>query len=231
MLFEPGGPPGDAGDRLKKKISDRVAGRLRVSAIYSVGLLEMSDSVNCFRARFPDVELSLDYVHPDEVYRRVEEDEADLGIVSFPRSGGEFTAIRWQEQQMQLVVAADHKLAGRRHSRVSVVAGEPFVGFCRDLTIRRKIDHWLKEEQVVVQVVHEFDNCENIKRAVEIGSGVSILPAPTVQGEIEQGTLAAVKFDGVDWCRPLGFIHRRNRLPTTAGEKFIELLKEATHVV
>lgn len=211
------------------EISDRVVGRLRVSAIYSVGLLEMAGSVGCFRDQFPDVELSLDYVHPDEVYRRVEEGEADLGIVSFPRSGGDFAAIPWQEQRMQLVVSPDHELAGRRHEQVGVLAGEPFVGFCRELKVRRQIDRWLKEEQVLVHVIHEFDNCENIKRAVEIGAGVSILPEPTVRSEIEQGTLVAVKLVGVDWCRPLGFIHRRNRPPTTAGAKFIELLKDAPH--
>ena len=36
----------------------------------------------------------------------------------------------------------------------------------------------------------EFDNIENIKRAVEIASGVAILPAPTLAGEVRAGTLA-----------------------------------------
>ncbi|MFP6770646.1 MAG: LysR family transcriptional regulator, partial [Planctomycetaceae bacterium] len=45
------------------EISDRVIGRLRVAAIYSVGLLEMTDSISRFGEAFPDVSLTLDYVH------------------------------------------------------------------------------------------------------------------------------------------------------------------------
>jgi DNA-binding transcriptional LysR family regulator len=37
-----------------------------------------------------------------------------------------------------------------------------------------------------------FDNIQMIKEAVALGSGVSILPARTMQAEIEQGRLVAV---------------------------------------
>ena len=38
-------------------------------------------------------------------------------------------------------------------------------------------------------VALEFDNIENIKRAVEIPAGVAILPEPTLAREVEAGTL------------------------------------------
>jgi DNA-binding transcriptional LysR family regulator len=78
-------------------------------------------------------------------------------------------------------------------------------------------------------VVHEFDNCEHIKRAVEVGSGVSILPEPTLRRELAQGSLVSLSPTASDWKRPLGFIHRRNRQLSTAAERFIERLLETTH--
>lgn len=212
-----------------RKMVDKVVGKVRIAAIYSVGLSEMDRYVARFREQFPEAELRIDYVHPDEVYRRVAADEADLGLVSFPKEGGEFTAQEWQRQPMVLVVPPEHRLAedGREFGGVSVqsLGGENFVGLTEELKIRRQIDRWLKSEKVSVNVVHSFDNIENIKRAVEIGSGVSILPEPTVQREVEAGTLVALPLKDVDWHRPIGVIHRRHKTLSTAASKFKELLK------
>ena len=215
-------------DRVRQMV-DKVVGKVRIAAIYSVGLSEMDRYVAKFREQFPEVELRIDYLHPDEVYRRVSADEADLGLVSFPKEGGEFTAQEWQQQPMVLVVPPDHKLVdeGREQSGVSVQAleGEDFVCFTEELKIRRQIDRWFKGEKISVNVVHSFDNIENIKRTVEIGSGVSILPEPTVRREVDAGTLVALQLKDVAWHRPIGVIHRRNKTLSTAASKFKELLK------
>jgi hypothetical protein len=76
-----------------------------------------------------------------------------------------------------------------------------------------------------VNVVHEFDNIETIKRAIEIGSGVALLPRPTVWQEISSGILSAVDLSDVNLVRPLGIVHKRNKQLTTAVQKFIELLQ------
>jgi DNA-binding transcriptional LysR family regulator len=214
-------------DRVRKMV-DKVVGRVRVAAIYSVGLSEMDRYVARFRELYPDAELRIEYLHPDEVYRRVSADEADLGLVSFPKEGGEFTAQEWQQQPMVLVVPPGHKLVdeGREQAGVSVHAleGEDFICFTEELKIRRQIDRWLKGEKIAVNVVHSFDNIENIKRAVEIGSGVSILPEPTVRREVEAGSLVALRLKDVAWHRPIGAIHRRHKSLSTAASKFKELL-------
>ena len=213
-------------------INDRVTGRLRVAAIYSVGLVEMAESVSEYRDTYPDVSLSVDYLHPDAVAQRILDGDADLGIVSFPRAAGEFTVVPWLEQKMVIVLPPDHPQAPRNGSdgcrSPEVLASEPFVGFCSDLRIRRQIDRWLKTAGVSVDVVHEFDNCEHIKRAVEAGSGVAILPEPTLRSEVARGSLVTLDPGTADWKRPLGFIHRRNRQLTTAAQRFIEKLEETT---
>ena len=56
--------------------------------------------------------------------------------------------------------------------------GEPFVAFDAGLTIRKAIDRALRQHNVRVNIVMEFDNIETIKQAIIIAAGVSILPAP-----------------------------------------------------
>lgn len=217
----------DIEDRVQR-IGDRVTGRIRIAAIYSVGLLQMSTYVEKFRQRFPDVELHLDYLHPSDVYDHVSKEESDLGLMSFPTPGHEFDVIPWIGESMVAVVPCNHPLAGERGVSISQLENEPFVSFTSDLRIRRELDRWLKKANVHVENVYEFDSIEHVKRAVEIGTGISILPEPTVHRERDNETLAVLKLKDVDWVRPLGMIHKRGRTLTSALTKFTELLLSET---
>ncbi len=217
-------------DRVQQ-MRNKVIGRVRLAAIYSVGLLQMDTYAKRYKTQFPDVVLQLEYLHPDEVYSRVLNDEADLGIVSFPRGGNEIASIPWQNQEIVLVVPRGHRLAGRPPIAPAQLDGESFVGFTSELTIRKQIDRWFKQANIAVDFVHLFDNVENIKRAVEIGSGVALLPAPTVRREAETGSLCAVSIEGTPWHRPLGIIHRRNRTLTNPARKLVELLRESPELI
>lgn len=214
-----------------RQLSGCVAGRLRVAAIYSVGLLQLDSYVHCFEQAYPDVEVHVEYVHPDQVYDRIRSDKADIGLVSFPEDSSEFSTISWQEQQISLIVHPDHPLAKSASddydsAPVEVIQGEDFVNFTSELKIRNQLDRWLREAGVSPSVVHEFDNVEQIRRAVEDGLGIALLPEATVSRSVETGTLVSLKLENVEWFRPLGVIHKRNRRLSNAADRFVELLHE-----
>ena len=210
-------------DRVRQA-QNKVAGRVRVAAIYSVGLLQMDAYARRFHELYPETELELDYLHPDAVSARILSNEADLGLVSFARTSSEISVIAWQEQPIALVTPPGHRLAGEETIPVPEIHGENFVAFTPELRIRRQIDRWLKRLKVSVNVVHEFDNIENIKRAVEIGAGLALLPLATVRRELAAGTLRSVALRDITWSRPLGIVHKRNRTMKTAVLKLVELL-------
>ncbi len=212
-----------------QEFAKKVAGRLRVAAIYSVGLSEMEHYVSQFAERFPDVELRVDYLHPEEVYDRVSSDMADVGLVSFPRDSGDFACISWQEQRMVVVVPPSHPFAKRGGSSITVAEldGQNFVALTHDLRVRKEIDKWLRQRKVSVNVACEFDNIDAVRRAVEDGMGVALLPSPTVDRSVETGTLVRFELADADWFRPLGLIHKRSRRLSTAADRFIELLHDA----
>ncbi len=209
-----------------QECSDRVSGRVRVASIYSVGLLQMTDYVRRFREEFPDVDLTLDYAQPDDVYTKVLRDEVDLGIVSFPKDGGEVGCIDWQDQEMVLAVGNDNELAVLDSVPITELSGQNVVAFSNDLMIRRKTEKLLRKSHVNVNVVHEFDNLETIKRAVEINLGVAILPLATLRRELEFQTLKAIPFSDCEFVRPLGIVHKRHKHLSRAAEKFVEILHE-----
>jgi len=212
-------------DRILQR-RDKVVGPVRVASIYSVGLLQMDCYVKEFERLYPDAALDLQYLHPEEVLNRVTNEEVDLGLMSFAPRRADLVCETWQDQPIVLVVAPQHRLAGRKALRASELDGESLVGFTSELRMRQETDRWLKQAKVSVNVVHAFDNIENIKRAVEVGSGIGLLPIATVRRELEIGSLVAIELQDVAWVRRLDIVFKRTKPFTTAISRFLELLHQ-----
>jgi DNA-binding transcriptional LysR family regulator len=201
---------------------------VRVAAIYSVNFHDMSRCVRQFNELWPQAHVELEYLHPARVWERVLNDEVDVGIISFPQERRDLTLIPWRDEPMVVACHPQHRFAGKAKIAVRQLAGEPFVGFDPDLVIRKRIDGFLREHGVEAKVTLTFDNIEAVKRAVEAGSGVAILPRPTLEHELQAGTLAAVPLSGLNFVRPLGIIYRRGRRLYPTTEAFIDLLKNGS---
>lgn len=212
-------------DRILQR-RDKVVGPVRVASIYSVGLLQMDCYVKEFERLYPDAALDLQYLHPEEVLELVTNEEVDLGLMSFAPRRADLVCETWQDQPIVVVVSPQHRLAGRKTLRVCELDGESLVGFTSALRMRQEMDRWLKQAKVSINVVHAFDNIENIKRAVEVGSGIGLLPIATVRRELEIGSLVAVELEDVVWVRRLDIVYKRTKPFTTAISRFLELMHQ-----
>lgn len=206
---------------------------VRLAAIYSVGLHDLSQYVDRFHALVPGAGVDLEYMHPDEVSQRILNDQSDLGLMSFVTPGRELTAIPWQRQLMVVACPPTHRfaqmVAEQGGVRPADLAGERFVAFDRELAVRREVDRFLRRYEVEVDVTAEFDNIETIKQAVDEGAGVAVLPEPTLRREVQQRTLVQAQFllppGEPTLVRPLSIVHRRNRRLNPAVTEFITLLQ------
>jgi DNA-binding transcriptional LysR family regulator len=200
---------------------------VRVAAIYSVGLGDMGQLVERFESDHPHVRVHVDYLHPDQVYERTRSGEVDLGLVSFPRRSSDLSVLSWREEEMVVACPPDHPLARAGAVDPSRLDGEKFVAFDDGLSIRREIDRFLREHDVSVEVVHQFDNIENIKKGIEAGAGLALLPEPMLRQEVRTGSLRAVPLKGARLVRPLGIIHRRRPPLGSAAQDLVDLLRGA----
>ena len=214
-----------------RTLHEQVSGRVVVASIYSVGLHHMNRYLQDFLAQHPKANVRLEYLHPHRVYDAVENDDADLGLVSYPRSSRTLEAIVWRQEPMVLVCAPDHPLAGSPRIGLEILQGMKMVCFESGLIIRREIDRALQLRSVEVEVAMEFDNIETIKRAIEIGAGVSLLPEPTITREVAAGSLVAIPLTTNELIRPLGIIHRRGKQLTGTARRFLESLLSRQHEV
>lgn len=209
-----------------RTLRNEVAGAVHVAAIYSVGLGDMSRLVQRFARQYPQAGVRLSYLHPDRVYESVLNGQADIGLISYPRPGKELVVLPWRSERMVVACWPGHWFARCKLVTARDLSGERFVAFDEGLTIRREIDRHLRRHKVEVQVAIAFDNIETIKRAVEIGEGIAILPLPTLYKDLQAGTLVAVELAPSPMYRPLGIIHRRNGLLSRTVQRFIDFIRQ-----
>ena len=199
-------------------------GTARVVSIYSIGLSEMSRLQEQFSSRHPAAQLHVEYMRPDKIYEAVLNDSADLGLLSYPMGNRDIAVIPWRNEEMQVAVPPSHALAEREVVYPEDLNGLDFIAFDEDLSIRRELDRFFRSKGVEVNAVLHFDNIQMIKEAVAHGSGISILPARTMQDEIAQGRLLALRLQA-DLVRPVGVVHRKRKRFNRATQSFLELLK------
>jgi DNA-binding transcriptional LysR family regulator len=209
------------------ELKAHVEGDVRVVSIYSVGLSEMSRLQEEFSRRFPNARLQVDYLRPQKIYEALLADQADLGLVSYAVATKELAVIPWREEEMSVAAPPSHALAGKAVLRPADLNGYDFIGFDEDLSIRRELDRFFREQGIEMRMTMQFDNIQMIKEAVALGSGISILPARTMAAEIEQGRLVAIPLHAPELVRPVGIVHRKRKKFNRAAQSFLELLQEA----
>lgn len=212
-------------ERDVRSLHTEVESRLAVGSIYSVGLEEMRGYVDEFSRSHPRVDVQLDYWRSERVREAVEQEEVDLGIVSYPERTRRLAFASWRDERLVIVCPPGHRLAGVESAPLEAVRGEAFVPFDRSLPIRGKIDRLLARGRIEVEVTQEFDNTEMMKRAIETGSGLGLMPAPTVAHEVARGSLFATPLTDPTIVRPLGVVFRRDRNLSETARAFIALLQ------
>ena len=209
--------------RLRER-PDVVAGTVRVATVYSVGLHTLPPAIKRCLANHPGVNVRLQYRRTNEVVAACLDGEVDFGIVALPARRPQLQIVPLGYDELVIAAPPDHPIARRARCPLAALDGQPFIGFDRDIPTRRMVDSLLRRHGVRVNYVLELDNIETIKRSVEAGLGLSLVPAPTLVSEIRARTLVARPPVEGPFRRPVGVIYRRSRELSGARRVFLALL-------
>jgi len=209
-----------------QEIKDIISGTIRVATIYSIGLHDLPPYMKKFLKAYPTVKVHVEYRRANQVYEDVLGNVVDIGLVAYPNKDPRLEIAPLRKDKLVLVCHPEHPLAKKKTLQLSELSGEKFIGFEPDIPTRKAIDKILKDHDVNVKTVMEFDNIETVKRAVEIDAGVAIVPQATVAQEVAKNTLAQVSFDREEFYRPLAAIYKKNKVLSPAIKQFIAILKE-----
>lgn len=214
-------------DKLNSELQEMkkvISGTIHISTVYSIGLHELPPYVKVFLAKFPEVNIRVEYRRANMVYEDILTNSIDLGLIAYPQKHKQLEVLPFHDDVLVLVVSPEHPFADRKSVDIQEIAGQKFIGFEPDIPTRKATDAIFKEENIEAEPVMEFDNVETVKRAVEINAGIAILPQTTVVREEAQDLLKILKFKNKTYKRPLALIHRKGRVLTPAIKKLIDLL-------
>ena len=200
--------------------------RINIAAIYSIGMHSLPDYVKKFMVSYPKVNVHIEYLDAAKIYELVLAGDVDIGLVAVPKRDKRFEVYDFEDEPLVLVCSPKHPLAMQSQVDIHKVQFERFISFDENVPTRRWIDNILHKYNIVVRPVMEFDNIETIKRAVEINSGISILPRTAILQEVAGGTLKEIAFSNENFVRPTGIIVRKNKTLSQAGRYLIELLRK-----
>jgi len=208
----------------------KIGGTVKVATVYSVGLHEMPAKVGEFMSKFPSARIDLEYSRTTRVVRDVLNGSVELGVLAFPEPRRGLSIVQMPPNKLVLICPPDHPLAKKARVRAKDLNGQDFVLFERDTPTRKATDRILKSKGVEVKKAAEFDNIETIKRAVEVGFGVAIVPAPSVIDEQRSGRLAGVEMSEKEWIRLVGVVFRSDRNLSLAAKKFVAILEAPSEI-
>ncbi len=207
------------------EIQGVLAGNIHVATVFSIGLYELPPYLKRFMQDCPGVNVRVQYRRDAQVYDDVLGNVVDLGLVAFPEPQGRLEVVPFRNDRLVLACHPQDSLARLKSIRLKALAGQKMLGFELSVPTRRAVDKMLKEQGVKPVYAMQFDDIETVKRAVEIGSGVAILPEETIRAEVASGTLAGVRLEG-NYVRKLAVIYKKDKVLSPGMKRFIELLKK-----
>ena len=166
-------------------------GRVRLAASTTPGGYILPALLARFSARHPGIDIHLAVARSSEVARRVAAGEADIGVLSEGMAGAEFFVQPFVADELLLVAAPGHRLAGRKAS-ADELAAETLLLREEGSGSRLAVEAHLEREPWRFARVLSLGCSEAIKRAAAAGMGLAFLSRFVVAGELASGTLALV---------------------------------------
>jgi len=199
-------------------------GNIRIATIHSIGMYELGDFLSSFMKAFPKVHIHMEFRRFDEIYTLLLKERIDLGAVAYPEKRTKIEAIPYGEDELVLIVAKGHRLSSKKSVLLEQIDSAPFIAFDEGIPTREATDEIFRQEGITVDIRMTNDNIYPLKKAVEADVGVSIVPANTVNEEVQKGTLNRIKIRNANLSRPLALLKlKKNRLSTPL-EIFVDSL-------
>ncbi|KAA3662131.1 MAG: LysR family transcriptional regulator [Calditrichaeota bacterium] len=207
------------------ELANVVAGTIKLESIYTIGLHDLPMYVQKFMSKFAEVKVHLTYRHSAEIYQDVLSNMTHLGVVAEPQKNRQLDIHPCWKQRMVAIVAPSHKFGKQKSIKIDDLNNEPFIAFERNIPTRKLLDKTLRKHNVQPKVTMTLDNVETIKRIVENGTGMSIVPENSIKEEVKRGLLIGLEIENILIERDIAVIAKKGRILSNAENKFIDLLR------
>ncbi|PKF81607.1 LysR family transcriptional regulator [Vibrio sp. vnigr-6D03] len=170
-------------------------GQVRLWANTSSITQFLPEDISRYVERFPEVGIELREETSQIIIDGIREGLTDLGIFSGHTDSGDLETRVYRHDTLMVILPSGHPLEGHEKLKLADIAAYNQVGLQDGSSLQNQLLHEASslEEPLKLRVrVLSFDG---IRRMVEAGLGLAVLPEGAVIPFLEMGTFTAVKLD------------------------------------
>ena len=208
-----------------KELKDLHRGKLTLSANeYTV--MYLLPLIPVFRARHPHIKIEVKRSLASRIASEVLGRETEIGVVSFKPNDPTVAAVPVLMDELALIVPPNHPLAGKTIVSVRELGAESFIAHNVPSPYRERVIRTFEKYKTPLNISMELPTLEAIKRFVERGMGVALVPRLTAQAEIARGQVAALTVREMKLERRLHLVYRKGATLSHAARAFLRVARE-----
>jgi len=215
---------------LERKIKNKssVVKRYNIGATLTIGEYVLPKLLGEYKKKYNNIDIIMNVNNLEEVLKRLNEGEIDLGIVEGPFDKSRFITSKYKDDELVLVTSPENEFTcyDKVKLRDLIEMGKLILrekGSGTRLTFENK----LVELGYNLQDLHaymEIGNLGAIKSLVEENLGYSVISREAVKKEVSAGTLKIIPVADASFIREFNFVYLENS-PADFIEDFISFLK------
>jgi DNA-binding transcriptional LysR family regulator len=150
----------------------------------------------------------------------------DFGVLTFKPAERELESILLGTDELVLLVPPGHPLAAQGEVSMEEVGRQPVIAHNDPSPARERVLRLYEQRHAPLNIRMSLPSLDGIKRAVEMGLGVALLPRRCAQSELARGQLAAVEVPELRAPREIRFVYRRDAGLSHAAKAFLTLARQ-----
>jgi DNA-binding transcriptional LysR family regulator len=207
-----------------EELRDVKKGRVVIGA-NEAGVHTLLPLVTEFHKTFPSILVDVRRVHSRQIAQELLLRSLDFGVLSFEPPDRDLLSISLGMDELVLLVPPGHPLAARKRISMEEMGRQPVIAHNDPSPARDRVLWMYEKRHAELNIQMSLPSLDGIKRAVETGLGVALLPRRCAQAEIARGQLAEVAVPELRSRRQLRFVYRRAGELSHAGQAFFDVVR------
>jgi DNA-binding transcriptional LysR family regulator len=200
------------------------AGRLDLAA-NEYTCLYLLPVLDAFRREHPRIKVAVQRTLASRIADEVLSHSVEMGVVSFRPADPQVVSTVVYRDELVCVMSPGHALAKAKKASIARLGRETFVAHNVPSPLRQKVIAAFQKHKTPLHMEVELPSLEAIKRFVQRGNGVALVPKLTVESELESGELVAVQVPELQVERKLRLVHRKQAALSHAAREFLRVVK------
>ncbi|MBW4038180.1 MAG: LysR family transcriptional regulator [Acidobacteria bacterium] len=181
--------------------------------------------LDAFRREHPRIKVAVQRSLASRIADEVLSHTVELGVVSFRPEDPQVVSTVVYRDELVCVMAPGHALAKAGKVSIARLGRESFVAHNVPSPLRQRVIAAFQRHKTPLQMEVELPSLEAIKRFVQRGNGVAMVPRLTVESELEAGTLVAVQVPELHVERKLRLVRRKQAALSHASREFLRIVQ------